>query len=76
MGLVAALCLILWVPLFSLLPIDAESSRSLYFISWPKDAWDGYATQASGGRGRGLPPVPNNGYYHYKRSTREVVPRY
>ncbi|ORX39855.1 hypothetical protein BD324DRAFT_615256 [Kockovaella imperatae] len=47
----------------------------VYLCNWPKDAWDGYATKASGGRGRGL-PTPGNGYYHYKRSTREVVPRY
>ncbi|WWC90029.1 uncharacterized protein L201_004959 [Kwoniella dendrophila CBS 6074] len=46
-------------------------------LSWPAAAWDGTTTKANGGEGaRGVPQIPNNGYYHYKRTTREVVPRY
>ncbi|RSH91983.1 hypothetical protein EHS25_009354 [Saitozyma podzolica] len=48
----------------------------IILLSWPRDAWDGTATLASGGTGRGLPVPPGNGYYHHKRTTREVVPRY
>lgn len=53
---------------------------SLFFIGWPPEAWDGPSTRANNGagaRGVPIPPgVPANGYYHYKRTTREVVPRY
>lgn len=52
----------------------------LFFIGWPPEAWDGPSTRANNGagaRGVPIPPgVPANGYYHYKRTTREVVPRY
>ncbi|WVQ71694.1 hypothetical protein IAR50_001235 [Cryptococcus sp. DSM 104548] len=66
LGLTAAICmLIVWV------------------LGWPAEAWDVAPTRANGGVGaRGLPvppgapAVPNNGYYHYKKTTREVVPRY
>lgn len=47
----------------------------LYVLGWPQDAWDGDATRATGGVGRGVPANAGNGYYHYKRTTREVVPR-
>jgi hypothetical protein len=48
--------------------------NSLAFLGWPVNAWDGVQTLADGGAGaRGL---PGDGYYHYKRSVREVVPRY
>ncbi|WVN86795.1 uncharacterized protein L203_101967 [Cryptococcus depauperatus CBS 7841] len=50
------------------------------FLGWPAEAWDGTMTRVNGGEGaRGVPVSPNvppNGYYHYKRTTREVVPRY
>ncbi|OCF35445.1 hypothetical protein I317_04961 [Kwoniella heveanensis CBS 569] len=60
MGLVAALCMLI-----------------IFIIRWPAAAWDGKTTRANGGTGaRGVPQIPNNGYYHYKRTTREVVPRY
>jgi hypothetical protein len=51
---------------------------SIGFLGWPVNAWDGAVTRANGGMGaRGLPgPGAGNGYYHYKRTTREVVPRY
>ncbi|WVR05253.1 hypothetical protein IAU60_002265 [Kwoniella sp. DSM 27419] len=61
MGLTAALCML---------------TSSVHVIGWPVAAWDGTATMASGGGARGVPNVPDNGYYHYKRTTREVVPRY
>ncbi|EIW69681.1 hypothetical protein M231_06289 [Tremella mesenterica] len=48
----------------------------VFVLGWPRDAWDGVATRARGGAGaRGL-PGQGDGYYHYKRTTREVVPRY
>ena len=62
-------------------PVSADdlarmsSYSSLVFVGWPADAWDGSRTVANGGGGRGL-PAPSDGYYHYKRTTREVVPRY
>ncbi|WWD15910.1 hypothetical protein CI109_100334 [Kwoniella shandongensis] len=61
MGLTAALCMII-----------------VFIIRWPAEAWDGAVTRANNGEGaRGVPHgVPSNGYYHYKRTTREVVPRY
>ncbi|KAK8869816.1 hypothetical protein IAR55_000384 [Kwoniella newhampshirensis] len=61
MGLTAALCMII-----------------VFIIRWPAEAWDGAATRANGGEGaRGVPHgVPSNGYYHYKRTTREIVPRH
>ncbi|WVQ78269.1 hypothetical protein IAT38_000354 [Cryptococcus sp. DSM 104549] len=65
MGLTAALCMLV-----------------IFIIRWPAEAWDGATTRANGGAGaRGVPQlgpgqVPSNGYYHYKRTTREVVPRY
>ncbi|WRT67134.1 uncharacterized protein IL334_004100 [Kwoniella shivajii] len=59
MGLVAALCMLI-----------------VSILSWPATAWDGKITKANGGAGaRGVPQMPSNGYYHYKRTTREVVPR-
>ncbi|KAL7423963.1 hypothetical protein Q5752_001548 [Cryptotrichosporon argae] len=59
MGLVAAILMVI-----------------ITFLNWPKDAWDGTETRATGQPGRGLPaPPPGTGYYHYKRTTREVVPR-
>ncbi|KGB75705.1 hypothetical protein CNBG_1543 [Cryptococcus deuterogattii R265] len=52
----------------------------LFIIGWPPEAWDGSSTRANDGAGAigvPVPPgVPANGYYHYKRTTREVVPRY
>ena len=49
---------------------------SVFVINWPADAWDGTATRARGGVGaRGLPGPTGDGYYHYKRTTREIVPR-
>ncbi|KAL0253994.1 hypothetical protein I308_101373 [Cryptococcus tetragattii IND107] len=52
----------------------------LFFIGWPPEAWDGSSARANdraGAIGVPVPPgVPANGYYHYKRTTREVVPRY
>lgn len=52
----------------------------IFFIGWPPEAWDGSSTRANdgaGARGMPIPPgVPANGYYHYKRTTREVVPKY
>lgn len=49
---------------------------SVTLIGWPHEAWDGKTTRANGGGGRGLPgPGPTgDGYYHYKRTTREIVP--
>lgn len=44
------------------------------FLGWPVNAWDGAQTMADGGVGaRGL---PGDGYYHHKRTVREVIPRY
>ncbi|WWD01384.1 hypothetical protein V866_008327 [Kwoniella sp. B9012] len=60
MGLTAALCMLI-----------------VFILRWPAEAWDGTTTRANGGVGaRGVPQVPANGYYHYKRTTREVVPSY
>ena len=54
-------------------PRRVADSR-IAFLGWPVNAWDGAQTMADGGVGaRGL---PGNGYYHHKRTVREVVPRY
>ncbi|KAK4686571.1 hypothetical protein P7C73_g3554, partial [Tremellales sp. Uapishka_1] len=59
MGLAAMLCMLV-----------------VYYLAWPSEAWDGKAAQATGGAAaRGVPGPPANGYYHYKRTTREIVPR-
>ncbi|ORY33795.1 hypothetical protein BCR39DRAFT_579448 [Naematelia encephala] len=47
----------------------------LVLLSWPRDAWDGSGQGKTVGP-HGLPGPTGNGYYHYKRTTREVVPRY
>lgn len=53
------------------------TGHSVAALGWPVNAWDGQATVANGGAGaRGLPGPNGDGYYHYKRTTREVVPRY
>ncbi|KAI9638279.1 uncharacterized protein MKK02DRAFT_42669 [Dioszegia hungarica] len=47
------------------------------FLGWPHEAWDGKTTRANGGAGgRGLPGPGGDGYYHYKRTTREIVPQH
>jgi len=54
----------------------AQSSADdrIAFLGWPVNAWDGAQTMANGGVGaRGL---PGDGYYHHKRTVREVIPRY
>jgi len=71
LGLTAAFCMII-----------------VGICSWPVTAWDSPAAvaqaasaedgvvQVGPGSRRGLPVAPdNNGYYHYKRTVREVVPR-
>lgn len=67
----AAILMVMWV--YSLAPSVYANDR-LAALGWPVNAWDGVQTMADGGAGaRGL---PGDGYYHYKRSVREVVPRY
>jgi len=71
LGLTAAILSVMYVP-----PLDdrVELMDSIAFIGWPVNAWDGAQTRADGGVGaRGL---PGDGYYHHKRTVREVVPRY
>lgn len=64
-------------PYYSNRILDLLLTSSVALLGWPNEAWDGKTTRANGGGGRGLPGPGSNGdgYYHYKRTTREIVPK-
>ncbi|CAD6585541.1 MAG: hypothetical protein TREMPRED_004171 [Tremellales sp. Tagirdzhanova-0007] len=73
-GISSVLGSAIWMSLAAAISVlmHVLSDLSLYTAA---DCETGIVATRAGGPGRGLPGPTGNGYYHYKRSTRQIIPR-